>query len=329
MKSKIAAYSFLLSGRWIAWFLLCCLASALCVYLGSWQMARADAMTARNDLIINNYDAAALTGPEAVDQFQDFSPNNQWRPAEVTGEYLPGETLLVRNRAHNAVIGYEVLVPFRTETGSTVVLDRGWIATSDAGDGSASEVPAPPTGTVTVTARLQPGEGEVNRQSPDGQVPSIYLPGVADATGLDVSQGAYGQVAAESPAPDVAPESFVQPDLDYGPNLSYALQWDAFAVLVFVAYGYSARQKVRNDQWDREYAAQIEDELSRYYDSQGNFVPQGDGMTEEDVVRRLEMVDDMPAHLKDIMRPKRVKRTYAVVDAEEEDALLAAHHGRN
>lgn len=328
MKSKIAAYSFLFSGRWIAWFLLCCLGAALCLYLGSWQMARADAMTARNDLIVNNYDAAALTGQEGAHQFSDFDPAQQWRPVELTGEYLADQTLLVRNRAHNGVIGYEVLVPFQVQNGPTVVLDRGWIDTSDAGDGSASDVPAPPSGTVTVTARLQPGEVEVNRQSPDRQVPSIHLPGVADTTGLEVSQEAYGQVATENPTPTVAPESFVQPDLDYGPNLSYALQWDAFAVLVFVAYGYSARQKVRNDQWDREYAVQIEDELSRYYDDDGAFVPQGDGMTEEDVVRRLEMVDDMPAHLKDIMRPKRVKRTYAVVDAEEEDALLEAHHGR-
>lgn len=325
MRSKVAAYSFLFSGRWIAWFLLCCVGAALCLYLGSWQMSRADAMNARNDLIVNNYDAAPLTGDQAVSEFADLDPSNQWHPAEITGRYLPEDTVLVRNRPHNGVIGYEVLVPFQTNTGATVVLNRGWISTSDAGDGSASQVPPPPSGEATVTARLQPGEADLGRESPEGQIASINLQGVAEQTGLAVSTQAYGQVASETPAPSAAPESFVMPDLDYGPNLSYAMQWDAFAVLVFVAYGYSARQKVRNDQWDREYAAQIEDELSRYYDSEGNFVPLGDGMTEEDVVRRLEMVDDMPAHLKDIMRPKRVKRTYAVIDAEEEDAALDAH----
>ncbi|MDO5617778.1 SURF1 family cytochrome oxidase biogenesis protein [Kocuria sp.] len=328
MKARIAAYSFLLSGRWIAWFLLCCIGAALCLYLGGWQMSRAEAVNARNDLIVNNYDAAPLTGAGATNQFSDFDPNEQWRPVEMVGEYLPQETVLVRNRVHDGVIGYEVLVPFTASDGTTVVIDRGWIPTSEAGDGQPSEIPDPPSGEVTITARLQPSESDVGRQSPQGQIASINLQGMADQTDGDLTTSAYGQMITENPTPADVPEPFSQPDLDYGPNLSYALQWQAFSVLVFVAYGYSARQKVRNDQWDREYATQIEDELSRYYDSDGNFVPQGDGMTEEDVVRRLEMVDDMPAHLKDIMRPKRIKRTYAVVDAEEEDALLEAHHSR-
>ncbi|WP_246179947.1 SURF1 family protein [Kocuria coralli] len=328
MREKIAAYSFLLSGRWIAWFLLCCIGAVLCLYLGSWQMSRADAMTARNDLIVNNYDAAPLTDDDAVGALTGFDGSQQWHPVELTGSYLPEDTLVVRNRAHEGVIGYEVLVPFQVTSGEIVALDRGWIPTSEAGDGSPSEIPAPPAGEVTVTARLQPAETDLRRDSAEGQIASVSVEQAAELTGLPLVTDAYGQVATEEPAPAAAPESFSMPDLDYGPNLSYALQWDAFAVLVFVAYGYSARQKVRNDQWDREYAAQIEDELSRYYDDHGNFVSQGDGMTEEDVVRRLEMVDDMPAHLKDIMRPKRVKRTFSVVDAEEEDALLEAYESR-
>lgn len=328
MRRNIAAYAFLLSGRWIAWFLLCCVAAVLCLYLGNWQMGRADAMTERNDLITENYQAEPITGQAAVTAFTDTDPGQRWHPVELRGSYLPDETLLVRNRAHDGVIGYEVLVPFRTAQGTTVVLDRGWIETSDSGNGTPSRVPAPPTGEVTVTARLQPPESTVDRDSPDGQVASISLESIADVSGLNVATGAYGQVADEDPAPQSAPEPFSEPDLDYGPNLSYALQWDAFSVLVFVAYAFSARQKVRNDAWDREYAAQIEAELSQYYDDDGNFRSRGDGMTEEDVVRRLEMVDDMPAHLRDIMRPKRVKRTYAVRDAEEEDALLDAHGDR-
>lgn len=309
----------------MAWFLLCCIGSVLCLYLGAWQMSRADAMSESNELITNNYNAAPLTDDQAIEQFADFDGAEQWRPAHVTGTYLDEDTLLVRNRAHNGMIGYEVLVPFRTTTGEVIALNRGWIPTADIGDGSATDVPAPPEGEVTVTARLQPSETDLQRQSPEGQIASVALTAAAEETGLPLATAAYGQVATENPTAATAPEAFPEPDLDYGPNLSYALQWDAFAVLVFVAYGYSARQKLRNDEWDREYAAQIEEELSRYYDADGRFVPQGDGMTEEDVVRRLEMVDDMPAHLKDIMRPKRVKRTFAVVDAEEEDALLEGH----
>lgn len=328
MRSKIAAYSFLLTGQWVAWFVLCCLASLLCIYLGSWQMSRAEAMDERNNLIIDNYDAQKFSGDYAISQFKEFDSKNQWNPVELKGSYIPDKTILVRNRAHDGVVGYEVLVPFRTTGGDIVVMNRGWVPTSDAGDGSPSQVPPPPRGSVTVTARLHPGEDQVQRSLPKGHIASIYLPGVAHMTGLDLGLGAYGRVSHENPKPAIAPESFAKPDLDNGPNFSYALQWDAFAVLVFIAYGYSARQKVRNDQWDREYAQQVEKEISEYYDSSGYFIDKGDGVTEEDIVRRLEMVDDMPPHLKKIMRPKRVKRSYAVIDAEEEDALLDARDSR-
>jgi hypothetical protein len=34
-------------------------------------------------------------------------------------------------------------------------------------------------------------------------------------------------------------------------HLSYALQWLAFAVLMFIGFGYAARQQARNDAIDR------------------------------------------------------------------------------
>lgn len=322
MRQRIAAYSFLFSARWIAWFLLCCLAAVLCLYLGSWQFGRAEQIEHGNDLIVENYDAAALTGQEAVAAYTDYDDQLRWHPAELVGEYLPEQTVLARNRANSGQIGYEVLVPLRTQQGPEILISRGWVPTSQVGDGSASEVPAPPSGQVRVTARVQPGEGDPGRDSPEGQVPSIHLESVAEESGAQIALDAYGQLSQEQPAPEVAPAPLERPDLDHGPQLSYSLQWSAFAVLVFVAYAYSARQKVRNDAWDRAYTARIEAELAQYYDGQGRFVGTGDGRTEEDVLRQLEMVDDMPAHLRDLTRPKRAGRRVGAQDAAEEDAQL-------
>ena len=98
------------------------------------------------------------------------------------------------------------------------------------------------------------------------------------------------------------------------------------ALLAFVAYGYSARQKVRNDAWDRDYAARIETELAQYYDAEGNYIGE---MDESLIIRQLQMADDMPAHLKSLYRPKR-KRVSSVPTAEdEEDALLDALEAQN
>ncbi|WP_144792383.1 SURF1 family protein [Kocuria palustris] len=324
MRRFLQTYSFLLTGRWIGWFALCCVGALLCLYLGNWQFGRAEQIEHGNQLIVENHDADPYTGQEAVQAFTDFDGSQQWHPAELTGEYVEDGTVLARNRTSSGQIGYEVLVPLRTDQGPTILISRGWIPTSDAGDGSASEVPAPPAGDVTVTARVQPGEGTADRSAPEGQVASIHLPDVEEASGQDLVDGAYGQMHAEQPPAQDAPAPFMQPDLDHGPQLSYSMQWTAFAVLVFVAYAYSARQKVRNDAWDREYAARIEAELAQYYDADGTFVGVGDGRTEEDLIRQLEMVDDMPAHLRDLTRPKRRGRRFGSQDAAEEDAALEA-----
>lgn len=321
MRRFLQTYSFLLSGRWIGWFLVCCLGAALCLYLGNWQYDRAEQIDHSNQLIIDNYDADPLTGQEALSAFEDYDGSQRWHPVQLRGEYLTEDTVLARNRTSEGQIGYEVLVPLRTQQGAVVLISRGWIPTSETGDGSPSEVPEAPAGQVEVTARVQPSEGTPERTAPEGQVASIHLPDVEEVSGADLVDQAYGQMMAEDPAAQTRPVGFAEPDLDYGPQLSYSMQWSAFALLAFVAYGYSARQKVRNDAWDRDYAARIETELAQYYDAEGRFIGIGDGRTEEDLMRQLEMVDDMPAHLRDLTRPKRRKR-FGVQDAAEEDAAL-------
>ena len=322
----MSAYRFLLSGKWLGWFLLTCAAAAVAVYLGGWQMDRNDHLEGENAKITQNYRAEPLTGAEAVAQFADHDERLTWHPVQLRGEYLAEDQVLVRNRPHDGRVGYEVLVPFRTAAGDVVVLDRGWIPTGSAANGMPDEVPAPPAGQVTVTARLQPGEPAVDRGAPQGQIATIDLPQLQERWGYPVGTAAYGEVFAEDPAPAVAPAPAPEPEIDSGPHLSYSLQWYAFAALFFVAYGYAARQQVRNDEWDRQYAEEVERRLSQYYDEDGNYVGDGD---EELVVRELEMADDMPAHLKSLMRPRPQRRRSRPTWEDEEDAVLDALEARD
>lgn len=326
-------YRFLLSGKWLGWFLLACAAAALSLYLGGWQMDRNDHLVGENTKVTQNYRAEPLTGDEASAQFAAHDERLTWHPVELTGEYLPGDQVLVRNRPQNGRVGYEVLVPFRTEGGDVVVLDRGWIPTGSAANGMPDEVPQPPAGEVTVTARLRPGEPAVDRGAPEGQIATIELEELQERWGLPIGTAAYAEVFAEDPAPPGAPAPAPEPEIDSGPHLSYSLQWYAFAALFFVAYGYAARQQARNDEWDRQYAVEMERRLSRFYDEDGTYVGEGD---EELVIRQMEMADDMPAHLKSLMRPKPQRRRHRPTWEDEEDALLDAledggrleHHGR-
>ena len=117
----------------------------------------------------------------------------------------------------------------------------------------------------------------------------------------------------------MAPVPPPEPEIDSGPHLSYSLQWYAFAALFFVAYGYAARQQARNDEWDRQYAAAMERHLSQFYDEDGTYIGEGD---EELVIRQMEMADDMPPHLKSLMRPKPQRRRARPTWEDEEDAML-------
>ncbi|MGX5359028.1 SURF1 family cytochrome oxidase biogenesis protein [Kocuria sp. KH4] len=315
----MGAYRFLLSGKWLFWLLMACAAAAVAVYLGGWQMDRNDHLVGENTKITQNYRAAPLTGDEAAAQFAALDERLTWHPVTLTGEYLAEDQVLVRNRPQNGRVGYEVLVPFRTQGGDVVVLDRGWIPTGSAANGMPDEVPGPPAGEVTVTARLQPGEPAVDRGAPEGQIASIQLRELREQWGLPIGTAAYGEVFAEDPAPAVAPAPAPEPEVDPGPHLSYSLQWYAFAALFFVAYGYAARQQARNDEWDRQYAAEMERHLSQFYDEDGTYIGEGD---EELVIRQMEMADDMPPHLKSLMRPKPQRRRTRPTWEDEEDAML-------
>ncbi|BAS18018.1 conserved hypothetical protein [Arthrobacter sp. Hiyo8] len=48
------------------------------------------------------------------------------------------------------------------------------------------------------------------------------------------------------------PAPFAKPATDEGTHLSYSLQWFAFGVLMFVGFGYAARQQARNARIDAE-----------------------------------------------------------------------------
>lgn len=314
-------YSFLASGTWIAWFLMCCVAAVLCVFLAQWQMSRNDHLVVENQKITDNYDASTYSPAQGLPLFENYDDAKTWHPVTLEGTYLPQDTVLARNRPQNGRVGYNVLVPFRADNGATVVIDRGWIPTGNAANGMPDAVPAPPEGNVSITARLHPGEPAVDRDAPEGQIASIDLDALRDRWGVPVATGGYGQLASEDPAPADAPAPASKPEISYGPHLSYSFQWYAFSVLAFVAYGYAARQHVRNEEWDRAYAAEVERKLARYYDEQGNYTGEVD---EELIVRELQMADDMPAHLKSIYRPKPGSRRSVITDEDEEDALLDA-----
>ena len=251
-------YRFLFSSRWLGWLALTCLLAAVCGSLGMWQLDRRDAI--RNDIgnVVNNYDAAPVAFEDAAALFDTYDSSREWLPVELTGVYDTEKQRIVRNRPLNGRAGYEVVVPLKLSDGTAVVINRGWLPIGNDQAGKPDTVPAPPSGTVTVIARLKPSEPDVRRGAPEGQLASIDLALYQEQTGYQLKQAAYGLMASETPRPAVVPEAAPKPSVDEGPHLSYAMQWFAFGVMLFVGLGYAARQEALNlrygdeDDWEDE-----------------------------------------------------------------------------
>ncbi|MFM9272709.1 SURF1 family protein [Pseudarthrobacter sp. NKDBFgelt] len=245
-------YRFLFSSKWLGYLLLAAIFASACVFLGRWQMDRRAETLAEINRVVTNYSATPIPFAEAREQFSELDPAMEWTQVELRGTYLTDGQRVVRNRPLNGQPGYEVVVPFRLDSGETVVIDRGWLPIGNNNPGAPDSVPEPPAGDVTAVVRLKHPEPELQRGAPEGQLASIDLAAYSGQLGYPLLTGAYGQLASETPPAAEMPFPFPKPSTEEGTHLSYSLQWFAFGVLMFVGFGYAARQQARNAAIDAE-----------------------------------------------------------------------------
>lgn len=209
--------------RWLGYLALAVVFAMITAWLGSWQWSRHEEKLERRALVEANYGGDPVPLDEVVPASGQLAAQDGWTRVEATGRYAAGDQHLVRNRPHEGVYGYEVLVPLLLADGSAVVVDRGWVRNAATAQ-EVPDVPAPPDGQVTVTGWVRPGEPDLGRDRVDGQLASISLTGMTEETGLDF-RDAYVVLEAESPAPAERPAPLEPPDTGLGSHLAYALQW--------------------------------------------------------------------------------------------------------
>ncbi len=241
------------AARWAGYVAFAVVFAVACGFLANWQFTRNADREEQLRLVAENYDAPPVPLADVVAPGSAFTPTDQWRPVTLSGEYLTDQQLLVRNRPHGGTSAFEVLVPFRTDDGQVLLVDRGWVP--PASDGPEPEsVPEPPSGEATVIVRLMPGEPlpRSGRSAPAGQVPTIHLPTIAAtvASGTAMLTDVYGVMVSEEPVPSARPQPLESPSEDPGPHLSYAIQWILFAVMGFVFIWYMIRTERRHRRED-------------------------------------------------------------------------------
>lgn len=239
---------FLLRPGWLALTALVLIFAAVCfTLLAPWQFRRHEERSTTNDAISTSANAAPVDIDRVLSRGQEPGAGTEWRSVRVTGRYLGDDEVVARLRTVLGEAAFEVLTPFRLGDGSIVLVDRGYVRPVQ-GD-QAVAVPdfaAPPSGTVTLTARLRADERDPRERPPerrDGRL-QVYAVGagvVEHATGLDIRPG-YLQLDDKNPGVLAA---LPLPELDSGPFLSYALQWIAFATMALLAWLYFTWREIK------------------------------------------------------------------------------------
>ena len=240
-------FSFLLSRRWVLFFLFVVALGALCWRLGVWQFDRLQERKTDNAVIEHNLAAPPVPATSVMGVHHPLD-KQMYRHVSATGTYALADETLVRYQTRNGQPGVEVLTPLNTVQGSTVLVDRGWMATSN--DPKAHvDPPDPAPGQVTVTGWAVPDdEGDPEDFTPiRGETRLVSSRGFTDVVAGPVVHG-YIAALQENPAPAkqlAAPEP---PDLSNGPHFFYGLQWWFFAALAvggFVYFAYLESQERR------------------------------------------------------------------------------------
>lgn len=245
-------YRFLLTPRWLSAAALTVVASLVMVLLGNWQLHRYQERSGINDRIDAAATAAAVplgsvmvaptvagtAGPNA-------GKSVAWTKVMISGRYDPSNEIQARGRTVGSEVGFEILTPLILDDGTAVLVDRGWVPAPDGGALLSPEVPAAPTGRVTVVGKIHLSESRpapVERR--DGRLDTrrINLPRLATELPYPV-YGSYLLLTEQTPASDPAFVAIPISHEDSWQNGGYAVQWWIFAGMVYVLFGWQARRE--------------------------------------------------------------------------------------
>lgn len=216
------------------------------VVLGLWQLDRLDQRQAMNALI----EERSTTPAQSVGATLDVlgSPEDaEFVPVVDRGSYLAADQVIVRNRSQNGAAGSWVVTPLVTESGRTILVNRGFVPEVLV---QPQDIPVP-EGPVEVTGWLRRTQERSGLGPRDAEAGTLTALARLDVARIDA------QVAAElapvwlqldqqdPPPPGGLPDPVRLPELDEGNHLSYALQWFIFAALGVVVYVLMLRRRAQ------------------------------------------------------------------------------------
>lgn len=209
----------------------------LAVRLGQWQFDRLEDRERGNAYIRENIAQTPAPVGDVLSTTERLPESREWMRVRAVGEYDVDATVVLRYQTRDGRSGVDVVTPLVTEDGTALLVNRGWVPADN--DGSASDLPAPPTGEVEVLGWARADSTGRGTDVDNGSTRAISTAKIGETVDYPIYQG-FVEVEQETPAPAEAPARTELPDLGAGPHFFYGIQWWFFAALALFGFGYLA-----------------------------------------------------------------------------------------
>jgi surfeit locus 1 family protein len=234
-----------ISRPWLVVAMLVLLAAAF-AWLGRWQLERA-ALHRSIETRFAAGDAVTPLEPPLPPQLAD---EYRYRKLRLEGHYEARVQILLDNMTQGGAAGYEVLTPFRAESGALVLVNRGWVPAApdrsvlpdvELGGGAAvvtGRVDRLPRAAIALGSAPPPQAGPVMRLS---------FPDYADIERVLGQPVERFELLLDPEAPDGFSREWAPDTVSADRNIAYAVQWfglGALAIILAIGAGLRGRRPV-------------------------------------------------------------------------------------
>lgn len=220
--------------------------------LAPWQLGKNEATQNRNDQLRVAFEEDPVPASSIYNADGTVDPGDEWRRVTLTGNYLPEDEVILRNRPVDQSPAMQTLTAFETTDDSVFLVNRGW---EHPVDGNVPDYDAAPSGQVTIQGFARKDEMMPERAPIEGDPAQVY--GInselfTELTGQEVNPD-YVLIDSDQPG---GLRNIPLPSLESGPYLSYGIQWIFFGIAAPAAVAWFVYAEIRERRREREEQAE-------------------------------------------------------------------------
>lgn len=218
-------------------------------FLAHWQLDREQEKTQLGQ----EYEMRALAPAISIDSVDWLREDLGFLKVRAKGRFENEQVYLLDNKIHEGQVGYELINPFVTEAGQTLLVNRGWIAQG----ASRSELPEIPIleGLVEIQASIyvpleEPFLLNAVEENGNGQSPKVIQSIQIEAISADLEKEiAPYTVRLLETSPGLEQANWQAVNMLPEKHRAYAVQWFAMLaalLLMFIYFGFKNPQLNRD-----------------------------------------------------------------------------------